>query len=631
MRSICSIFGNFFSFEFKKLSGKRKILIFLLITASFLYLVQDGINVYEGIIQNVKTFQEVEKLKIQVFTSMKQYALYGFRISFIPVPLSVLFYNSTIFSDITAIINNSERLELYSPMKGKALFSEKPGRYTDFSGVVFLIGCFLSCLYGLQTFKNKEYLKFRSTLADYKKVFLFETFSRMILLNLVFLFCVGLSFIWVFIKGINIFNSFLLWYIILSIVLLNFFFSLGLALSTIKNKINQYIIFALVYIALVFFVPWSIDKIISKRAEMITPSYQLEMEKLDIYSKFEKRALENQGKYTKEKGKTSAGRNLIESFWNGEFIKMQAIEERMIKEIEENANAYQLYSMFCPTSFYRSVIYEIGSRGYSSFLEYYRDIKEKDKRFMRLFLDKKYYSENDEVESFIKNGDENTFYVKSGLPSTFLPGLLLTIFYSFLALLFAFILNRKLFKINKSKLYGFKFPDVKNAAFILCQNDRIKNEIFSYYQQQDNISYLEKLDTRDFQFDLNPYKVFKHMCKISRVDENTAIEKLELLGIKGIENLKALKTLSHEDILKIYAAVRTSLKCDYIIINDFVKGETRRFERSFFDLLSFYESSGKKIIYLSCEIYNQSASLNDYLHIDKFKIFDLPLCAVSLR
>lgn len=624
------IFGSFFSFEVKRLTRIRNLLIFLLITGLFLYLVQDGINLYEDTILNIKTFQEIEKLKVSRITNMNQYALYGFRILFIPTSLSVLFYNSTVFSDITAIINNSERLELYSPMKGKTLFSEKPGRYADFSGLVYLIGCFLSCLYGLLTFRDKEYLKFIRPLVGYKKIFLFETITRMILLNLVFLFCAGLSLVWVFIKGIHIFNIFLLLYIILSIMLFNFFFAIGLTLSSLKNKINQLIVFALVYIALIFFIPWTVDKIISKKAEMITPSYRLEMEKLDALIKFEKRGNESNGEYKKEKRLTADERNLIESFWNGEFMQMQKIEERMIKEIEANAHSFQFYSMFLPTSYYKSFIFEIGSRGFSGFLEYYKYTKEIDKQFMRFYLDKIYYSDNDKVESFVKKGDENIFFFKSKLPFTFLPGFLLTIFYTFVALLFAFFLNGKPFKVIKSKkLVGTEFPENQNAAyFILCENDQVKTEVFSHFQQQENASCLEKINTNDFQFfDLKPYIVFRHLCIIAGINENTAIEKLELLGI---EDIGALKKLSHESFLKMCAAVTASLDCDYFVINDFLKGESRRFEKSFIELLSI-ESSEKRIIYLSCEMYNQSPSLNDCIMITDYKIFDLPLKSVSVR
>ena len=377
------IFGSFLSFEFNRLLCKRNLLIFLLLTASAFYLIQDGINNYTGSVENIKPFQEIEKLKIPKFTNMTQYAMYGFRILLISSPSTVFFYNSSVFSDITATINTSERIEINSPVKGKVLFSEKTGGTMDFSMLVYFIGCFLACLYGLETFNNKEYLKFTSAFAGYKEVFLFETFSKVILLNLVFLGLAGFSLLWAFINGIQVFNTFLLWYIIMTIALLNFFFSLGLNLSAIKSKINQFLIFSLVYIVLIFLIPLTISKIISKKAEQITPLYQLEMEKLDTITKFERRANKSQGNYTKEKGKTNAGRILIESYWNGEFKQMQEIEKRMIKEIEENAHTFQLYSMLFPTSFYKSVCYEIGSRGYSYFIKYYWYVLEIDKQFMR--------------------------------------------------------------------------------------------------------------------------------------------------------------------------------------------------------------------------------------------------------
>ena len=100
----------------------------------------------------------------------------------------------------------------------------------------------------------------------------------------------------------------------------------------------------------------------------------------------------------------------------------------------------------------------------------------------------------------------------------------------------------------------------------------------------------------------------------------------------GVENIKGIKTLSDEIILKIYAAVKAAGDFESIIIDDFLKRESREFERDFMRLLSRLEKAGKRVVYLSCEMYNTADSLNGKIIIDTFKVLSLPpLNKITLR
>jgi hypothetical protein len=97
-------------------------------------------------------------------------------------------------------------------------------------------------------------------------------------------------------------------------------------------------------------------------------------------------------------------------------------------------------------------------------------------------------------------------------------------------------------------------------------------------------------------------------------------------------NINDLNTyqVSHEDILKIYFVVKASADVDYIVINDFFKKEYLQFEEDFLKLLTFMVDEGKKIIYLSDEMYYPKVALNGKIKID-YKIFPLDFKKITLR
>ncbi len=472
---------SIFIFEFKRFTCKSNIIIFLLFFMVCLYLVIEGVAEFQDKVQNKEKFKEIERLKIPQFINYTQYGTFGFRILFLPSPLTVLFYNSCAFSELTASVDTSERMKIYNPFKGKTLFSEKSGSFTDFAGIVILLAGFMVLLYGFDTFIHEDYLKFLSSISGHKKIFWFVLISRVILLNLFFLLLIGFSTVWVLINGINIFNVFFLWFVFVLLLVITFFFMSGVIIGTLKRKTVMFIVLAAFYSAFVFIFPFTINKIISKKAANITDIYQLEMEKLETIIKFEKRAIASEGKYEKWKGKTQSGRELVESFWNGEFKKMQEIETSMRKEMQEYIQKFQWYSLIFPTTFYQSVCNEVSSRGYNSFIDYYGYIQSIGGQFMRYYIDKKFYSNDDKIESFVK-GDENIFHSKSSLPKTFLPGVMLNLFYIFLLCGFSYHRFKKKLIRDAGTIRRLEI-DIKPGKlnYLLTRDEGLKNQVFNYF------------------------------------------------------------------------------------------------------------------------------------------------------
>ena len=112
--------------------------------------------------------------------------------------------------------------------------------------------------------------------------------------------------------------------------------------------------------------------------------------------------------------------------------------------------------------------------------------------------------------------------------------------------------------------------------------------------------------------------------KYSVPDGLTTGEVLENLGFMDINDLKPVKTLTHELILKIYAAVKIAAVFDYLVVDEFLRQVSRDFETDFFKLLLILEKNGKKIVYLSTEMYNTVGGVSEMIKINKFAIFALP-------
>ena len=241
--------------------------------------------------------------------------------------------------------------------------------------------------------------------------------------------------------------------------------------------------------------------------------------------------------------------------------------------------------------------------------------------FRDFIIKKKFYegAKPGKVEPFTSKGDDkNVFYAKSHLPYNFGLGVFLTPFYTVLLLLLSFRILKKRMKVPEPKKAYQIEKEKDNTLFVLCEKEEIKTDIFNYYQNQKNSICLEKINTGDFMFNgVKAHEIFKHLSIVSGVDENKAFKHLEYMGIKDLKGLP----VCHEIILKIYVAVKTAADFDLIVLNDFIKKESREFEHNLCSLLLFLEKSGKKILYLSTEMFQTKISSNNFdekIEVDKF-------------
>lgn len=618
-----------FVFESRNFFSNRNIIIFFIFFILLSAFSCDGIRDYKTIMEGKTPFQETEIEKVSLFIQYTFYGIRGVRLLFLPSPLSVLFNNLAVYSGLIANVDTAEGLYIYNnSFKGKALFSESGG-FMDFSGILLLIGCFIALIYGYNITKKKEYLKLVAGISGNKKVSIFILLSRIILLSLAFVLFSGLSLLWLLINGINVVNVFFGWFVIGLILVTTFFIITGALIGSLKNEMLKLIVLVCVYFSFLFLIPWVIEKAVYIDAvKNINSNYEFEYKKLKVMMDFERRSYEQIGTWKSGDVAPDEVKALVQSGQEIEYKKLQEYEKKRLDEIFRRVKVYRIISAIFPTTFYLSVNKELSSKGYHNFIIFYRRAHQMKYDFITFYIEKKFYNKLPEtgVEPFIK-GDENLFYAKSRLPDNFVLGLFLNVFYIFLLFLLNYKIHCKRFRTGEYKKPEIEFPGDQNSVFVLCKDRKLKDEIFRYYEQQNAIC-IDKINTKDFRFDgINPEYMFNYFCRISGVDKQEAVKNLALLGITDLKG----ESHEHETILKIYAAVKTAAESEFIVLNDFLKRESKKLEEDVFELITAFEKRGKKIIYLSTEMYYTKVSLDKKIKVENIITFPLFMDKITVR
>jgi hypothetical protein len=502
----------------------------------------------------------------------------------------------------------------------------------DFAGIMLLISSFLALIYGWDAARNQKYLKLISDISGSTKPGFLITLARIILLNLVFWILCCLNLAWMLINSIHAANIFYLVYVLLLTLVITFFVAAGAIIGSLKSKVAQFIIMPVGYFLLVLFIPWLIlDGVYMEAKKGIQSIYDFEYQTFEYLMKFEKKGYEKLNGPWKS-GKEPAPEELkaiIESSKESVYQKMKNCEDKRMNSIIKRIRTYQTLSVFFPTTLYLSSNKELSSKGFQNFVDFYHYAYDMKFKFVDFYLYRKFWLPLPKigVEPFIK-GNEDLLYGKSQLPNSFPLGLIMAVVYIAVLLVTLYRMQSKGIEGEKVKTVKVDFNKKGNPLFALCKDEKIKSDIFRYYQEQKTAACIDKI-TMDFHFNgVRADVVLKFLCHLAKAKEEKAIEYLSILGIKDLSTLK----LEEEEILKFYAAVKIAKNdVEFIVLDDFFKQKTREFETDFFKLLSTLDASGQKVLYLSCNMYYPKKSLDEDIHVETFHLFPLPIDEITLR
>lgn len=451
-----------------KLVNKRNIIIFAVVFGFLAFSCWNGINDYKLIVANQKPFQQVEKDKVSMHLHYTFYGIRGVRLLFIPTPLSVLFNDTSVFRGMTAHVDTAEKLDISNSFKGKDLFADKSG-YMDFSGIILIIGSFLALAYGYEILQCKEYLKLLADTSGSPAPVLFVIIARIFLITLVFWLLSGLALLWLLINGINAIGfDFLLYLLGLTLVLTTFVL-IGASVGTMKSKPFQIIIILAVYFSMVFYIPGMIHQFIYMEAKSSLQSiYDFEYESFKYIMSFEKRYYDRFGILKSGETASKEALEMIRSRWDNEYKNLRKLEAERIVRLKQRIDMFQTLSSFCPTAFYLSTNKELSSKGFQSFIDFYKYAYDLKHDFVRFYTERKIYrhSKKKGVEPFIK-GNEDLFFGKSQLPDNFTLGLTVSLVWIWGLVLIMWLRFKRVFAVRPSS------PDEKHLLDLKKKKVRV--------------------------------------------------------------------------------------------------------------------------------------------------------------
>lgn len=613
----------FFIFECKRFINKKNLALFMLLLLISLFPVQTHINRYNTIIENNRKYNETERLKVKQFLNYTQYGLYGFRVFFNPSPISILFSHSGAFRELTSNIDAGEKMNFYSSMKGKTLFGRSPVGFMDFAGLIMLLGSLFALYTGYESLRHKEYLKFVSSLSGYKKAYFSMAVSRAFFMLVFFLPIMGAALFLLRINGIEIpggDTGYLAAYVVVTVPMLLFFFICGMIGAGFKSRVTGVVTILSLWFGLVFLVPWVMQAIILESSESIRSNARMELDKLKYLMDFEKKAYREIGIFKSGGEAPEEVKELAESYWKKEFKAIQAVEEEMRKEIETQIRHMETFSLFFPTSFHLMTNNALSGKGYRSFLGFYSHVQALKRRFLRFYIDRKFYTDHTGVDPFLKE-KENIYDSGPLLPGNFYAGLLMLMLYMAGGGVISYYrFKGSLFSKPGKGAKGLNALDIelkKGETFVMLTNGgTVGTQLYNFFSGQakgfKGQVRLEDMNPAPgpFLYLCRPWKIpgdikvgdfFAFIKRLLAVSQKTMAELYIRLEVEHIEH-RRLGELRAEDRVRVMTEAAQLKNCTIYMLQDFVRGLPADFLKHVPAELQKLKDRGAAVLYLTDDV-----------------------------
>ena len=300
--------------------------------------------------------------------------------------------------------------------------------------------------------------------------------------------------------------------------------------------------------------------------------YTIENSKKKIFSGFESSLFEIARKYGKSPDLLKERILLYEQFWNVDFKKILDIETKNIEQIENITKKFHFLSIFNPVTFYRALCNELSSRGYLSYIDFYKTCLEKYKGFMRFYIDNWVLKKNIKLVPFVE-GEEQVFYAEPALPAYFVPGVI--IFFGWIVaayLLSLFGFKRMLRPTQKKKVDFEKVKlDIRAGNYISLQAGKpryLADQIYAALTGKSHKSFNGKitLDGKKIE-SLQP--VF-YLPEPDKLPKDLTIGQLEKLAGLPVTSKDLFKNLELKKQTELFLKMAAATDRNILLIPDFV-------------------------------------------------------------
>ncbi len=619
-------------YEFRRLASPRHTLLGILLIVTSLYLAASGALHYRRLMEEKRGFSEYESRKVSQYVNYEQYGGLGLRIMYLPPPLSLFFESRPV---TISRIDTSEIIEINNRFKGKSFFS-RSGYFKGFADFTLFFGTLLMIHMGLTAFRGKKGAAF----FQYRRRIGIIAFSRWLILQFFFILLFTAAYAVPRLLGIGFSSRDTLGYLLYcgyTSLVLGSFYAAGL-LVLFKKLSNRNALFKtgwIIWLLWVIIIPNTFREVVAFGANRITPIETVNVEKLKTAMTFERNARSHfSGMETADnKTKQRLARRLVNRYMQTGVKRNKAIEERLMRQVEQLGASIARFSILFPTTSWEWLGESLAGRGLEHYSQYNAAICGLRDNFYKFYIQKRYYNQSEDIESFI-TGDENIFHSRSSLPRNFLAALAVTLAFLLALLLMFRQASHPRFSDHYRRISEFPLDDLQkgNSYFVFCKNDTVKEHLFHTLAESRTIAAIDQMEAEDISMDLPPGHLLDYLCLHRKItDPSRAATFLSCLLAENAANVPR-RPRAGSLIKKIYCAVILSQTRDTIVINDFLKGMSKSFERSFIDLLTGPRFQNKLIVYLSSEMYMSSAYIENQLEDgEKLEIYQVDIRKVSLR
>ena len=418
-------FLSLFYLELKRFCRKRNLFLWIILLLLILFFVNKGINQYKILPGKVQQFNQIQDSNFNSIRNYNEYAYYGIKMLFIPAPIEILFKNNTMPPDVTAKVTSVSIIQIINNLKGKSLYTGFKLGNTDFSRIVIFLISLLVLWYGYESFHTRGYLaSLNSRWSDFK-VFISIGLSRFLLLVASFVIMALCILLFITARGVQMTGNeykVLSGYLLVTLVMLLFFFIAGLIIGTIPSVLISVSSIFCALILMTYIVPGILGSIAGDYFPDSGKDYQAEMDKSKMVSDFEKSSKKEHGEFDPNDMETA--RKVAEGYKRNDFPRIKGRELQLMSEIKEAVDRTNKLAILTPTTFYLYTCNEVSSKGYASFLEFYQYVVEMWEKFVYFWIDQVFYKGKVLVNFLKIEGNNNIFKSRGHLPDLFAIGLL---------------------------------------------------------------------------------------------------------------------------------------------------------------------------------------------------------------
>ncbi|MCX6581479.1 MAG: hypothetical protein NT166_15000 [Candidatus Aminicenantes bacterium] len=531
-----------FYLDFKELTCTRNLFIIAILYVLLLGLAQIRIIEDKVELKELEITNRLEKLKAEQFNEYVPYSVYGIRLFTMPSPLNFL----SIFkidSGLIAAVDSGTALKIYETKKEYNILPDPSDWLLNFTGMLIIFGYLLVMLLGYEAFNDVKELRSLCTLKNYSQAFATRILSRMIFITVV-LICLALSvYFLTWANGLSIPGFYFLIYWGLAILVINFPLFMGTVSGALKSRLKRITCFVCLFLSVTLLSLFIIVKLVKGFSNNISEP-QTEFDKVKILMAFERAGINRFG----DVRSGEEFNNLVKSYLDNQLLILEDIERKHKQDIVDRVDLFKTLSCLVPSTFFLTTVNELCGNGYDTYFGFYGLTEEMKSGFIKFFFEKEYFTKPvpGKVESFIK-GDENIYRCRSSLPSNLWAGIILTLLYSVgLIALTHYFTYKKVFPVkqkleDEDNVHTFIRQGEPNTFF--TNSELVKAKLYNHFSGKEKLKgdigfipdgELDSMEKAPF-FYLGPVSCFKHISPTNlhlfffgeKPDEN--MEKWEVL------------------------------------------------------------------------------------------------------